>query len=226
MTSLKDDLAISRSKRYSTPMSLPKQLTLAGFEGLGVKKFGGSLLKGNPREARPISVKRPMHLVMRSTLATGRRSFLLSDRAREIKDLVHRAGRVQGVRVYRYANSGNHLHLIIMPRSRAAFHAFVRAISGLIARLTLERERGPARVGLLRVGATAGFWDARPFTRILEWGREFRGVADYLLRNVLEAAGFSDLLPPRKSARPPPVRPRPRSGRPRSGRPRTRAPAQ
>src|SRR5258706_8980655 len=103
-------------------MSRQKQLVLAGFEGIGVKKFGGSDLKGNPRDARPISVKRPMHLVMRSSLATGPRSFLMSDRAREIQRTIYRTGRLQGVRVYRYANSGNHLHLIIKPASRAAFH--------------------------------------------------------------------------------------------------------
>src|SRR5262249_51105058 len=163
----------------------------------------------NPREARPIAVKRPMHLVMRSPQATGARSFLMTERARKIQALIHRAGKEHGVRVYRLANSGNHLHLIVQPRSREAFHGFLRAITGVIARITLGRERGlgrkVARWGVTREkaprkeeahGETAReklaatdapsarrFWDSRPFTRILEWGRDYRRTAAYLLRN-------------------------------------------
>ena len=55
---------------------MAKQLVFPGFEKLMKADFGGDLLKGNAREQRPISNKRPMHLVMRSTLATGERSFL------------------------------------------------------------------------------------------------------------------------------------------------------
>ncbi len=98
-----------------------------------------------------------------------------------------------GVKVYRFANSGNHLHLVILPRSRPAFQAFIRAVSGLIARITLKVERGRA-LGIR-------FWDARPFTRILAWGRDFRRTSDYLLRNTLEALGFIPYRP-RTSAAP------------------------
>src|SRR6476659_5055994 len=111
------------------------QLLFPELEKLKVKDFGGALVKGNPREARPISTKRPLHLVMRSSMAVGQRSFLLSNRARVIKELIHRVGKASGVKVYRYANSGNHLHLIVLPASRNAYMKFVRTISGLIARL-------------------------------------------------------------------------------------------
>lgn len=168
---------------YEMHMRRARQPYLHGFEGLKVKEFGGSLLKnGNPREARPVSVKRPMHLVMRSSLAKGEKSFLRPCRSRRIEVLVRRIGREKGVKIYRYANSGNHLHLVVLPRSRDAFQAFIRAISGLIARITLGVERGKA------LGQR--FWDARPYTRILEWGREFGGVCRYVLQNTLEAIGF------------------------------------
>lgn len=172
----------------------PKQAYLIGFDGLGAKTFGGSTIKGNPRDARPISTKNPMHLVMRSSHATGTRSFLKGARVRQIETLVYRLGKQTGVRVYRYANSGNHLHLVVLPRSRRAFHAYLRAISGLIARITLGAERGSA--------ADVQFWDARPFTRILQWGKDFQNACRYVLQNTLEAIGF---LPyqPRKSKPPP-----------------------
>ena len=169
---------------------MPVQFLFPEFERLKVKDFGGSLVKGNPREQRPLSVKRPMHLVMRSSLARGESSFLKTRYAGQIRLIIENSGRVAGVKIYRFANSGNHLHLIVMARSREAFKCFIRAISGLIARLVLGVERGKA-MGIK-------FWDARPFTRILEWGSDYRQACDYLLRNTLEAFGFIPYLP-RKS---------------------------
>jgi len=168
-------------------MRKAKQDLLPGFGQLGVKKFGGSSLRGNAREQRPIAVKRPIHLVMKSSRAQGEHSFLSKKRARRIEDLVHRQGRLHGVQVYRFANSGNHLHLVIKPVSRKAFQKYVRAISGLIARITLGAEKGKA-LGLK-------FWDARPFTRIIEWGRDYRNVCNYVLQNTLEALGFVEYRP-------------------------------
>ena len=173
-----------------------KQDLLPGFGQLGAKEFGGSKLRGNAREQRPISVKRTLHLVMKSSLARGESSFLSKKRARRIEDLVHRQGKLCGVKVYRFANSGNHLHLVIKPVSRRAFQTYIRSISGLIARITLGAEKGKAQ-GLK-------FWDARPFTRIVEWGRDYKNVCDYVLQNTLEAIGFIAYRPRgRKKARAP-----------------------
>jgi REP element-mobilizing transposase RayT len=161
-------------------MKKPRTELLPGIERAGAKEFGGVALKGNPRTARPIAVKRPMHLVLRSSYAKARRSFLHPDRAERIKLLVFRLGKEKGVKVYRFANSGNHLHLLVLARSRGAFHGFLRAITGIIARITLQVQRGYP-MGLK-------FWDhSRPFSRIVEWGREFRIVTNYLLQNTLES---------------------------------------
>ncbi len=164
-----------------------KQQTLPGFEKIHVKTFGGSLLKGNPREARPISVKRPMHMVMRSSLAIKENSFLRTKNSKRVKEIIFKHASRTNVQIYRLALSGNHIHFIVLPKSREAFHAFVRVISGLITRAILHVEKG--RCAGLR------FWDARPFTRILEWGREFKSVGLYLLQNTLEAAGFMQYKP-------------------------------
>jgi REP element-mobilizing transposase RayT len=170
-------------------MRSKQQPRLPGFGKLDVIEFGGSLLKGNPRERRPISIKQPMHLVMRSELACGDRSFLKKSNARRIEPLVRRLAKEKGVKLYRFANSGNHLHFLVLPSSKKAFYAYIRAISGLIARISLGVERGKAK-GLK-------FWDARPYTKIVEWGREFRSVCNYILRNTLEAVGFIPYQPRR-----------------------------
>jgi hypothetical protein len=83
--------------------------------------------------------------------------------------------------------------LTVLPISRKAFNRFIRAITGIIARITLGVERGNP------LGEK--IWDARPFTRILEWGRDFTRASHYLLQNTLEAIGFISYRP-RKIQRP------------------------
>lgn len=170
---------------------------LPGFKQLGEREFGGGLLrKGNPREARPLSTKFPMHLVLRSSMAKGEKSFLHPSRAQRIEKMVRRLGKQQGVRVLRYSNGGHHLHMLVLPRSRKAFHNFVRSISGVAARLSLGRERGKATPLSVSKNFKSDqnthkhFWDARPFTRIVKWGREFAVIARGLERKTDEVFTF------------------------------------
>jgi hypothetical protein len=169
-------------------MKKVKQLGFEALEGNNARLFGGnSLNKGNPKEKRPLSIKRTSHLVMRSLLARGPLSFLRFEG--RIQQIVNKQGKRFGVKVYRFANGGNHLHMVILPMSRRAFNAFIRAITGLIARLVLGVQRGNPK-GLL-------FWEKRPFTRIVEWGQDYKRVCKYLLQNTLEALGFIDYQPRR-----------------------------
>lgn len=173
--------------RSTTKKSRPKANNRSrqlGFEILDIKSikhFGGAYLKNShAKTKRPLTTKRSLHLVMRSSLAKGANSFLNHDK--KIQQILSRQARRFGVKIYRMANAGNHLHMIILPQSRAAFNGFIRAISGLIARAVLGVEKGAAK--------KLQFWDKRPFTRIIEWGREFKSVSNYLMQNTLEALGF------------------------------------
>jgi REP element-mobilizing transposase RayT len=160
-----------------------QQLAFPLFQFLKTKTFGGSLLKGNPRHARPISIKRPMHVVLKSTHARGELSLLRKIHARAIDQLLFSLAKRFRIRVYRFANSGNHLHLIIRAHSRREFNDFVRSFSGLIARRILKTERGSPSL-------FQKFWDHRPFSRILEWGKDYLLACAYLRKNTLEALGF------------------------------------
>lgn len=177
---------IATIPQYFCLMKRSKQLGFEILEGNGIKHFGGAYLKNsNAKFARPISTKRSMHLVMRASLAKGERSLL--KRELVIQKIISSQAKTFGIKVYRQANGGNHLHLIVLPRSREAFNGFIRAISGLVARVVLKVEKGNPK-GIK-------FWDKRPFTRIVEWGREFRTVSRYLLQNTLEAWGFIPYQP-------------------------------
>lgn len=182
-------------KQVTKPLKRQKQLVFELLSNQNIKHFGGAYLKNsNPKEKRPLSTKRPLHLVMRSLLAKGERSFLRKDR--EIQSLIRGQGRQLGVKVYRIANGGNHLHLVVLPHSRVAFNRFIRAISGLIARRILGAQRGSPK--------DQKFWEKRPFTRIVEWGRDYKVVSQYLVQNTLEALGFIPYQPRMHKLRPAP----------------------
>lgn len=149
------------------------------------KIHGGAHLRGRRKTKRPLHLGKPLHLVFRASVARGDRSMLRARHEGRIRDLLERESRRHGVRVMKFVNVGNHLHLVVLPKNRRLFARFLRAFSGLVARMMLGAERGRA------VGR---FWDARPFSRVLEWGKDLKGVLSYFLKNELEAIGWVEFV--------------------------------
>jgi len=147
-----------------------------------LKGFGGSqFAKYNPKAARPVVKNTPIHVVMRSSYATGSRSML--HHSKKIQNVVfHRAKKI-GIKIYQYANVGNHLHFICSLPQTSLWGAFIKSISGLIARIVMQAERGQAK--------NIKFWDARPWTRITLWGSAYTKLRKYLRINQLQAIGFA-----------------------------------
>lgn len=184
-----------------------QQLTFPHFSYRASLAFGGSLLKNsNAKSARPVSVRRPMHLVLRSSLASGPKSFLRSKYSARIRNIIRKQAQINGVKLYGVANKGNHFHLLVLPRSKKAYANFVRAISGLIARVVTGLERGKSKSNsTLSKAADLGqrtaalskkkFWDQRPFSRIIEWGRNFKIAKQKVTSGSLDSIGFGDLIP-------------------------------
>lgn len=146
--------------------------------------FGGSYLKNyNPKSKRPIDTKKALHVVLRSSHATGDKSFKNKKYEARVWQIVSFHAQKTGIRVYEYANAGNHLHLLLRTKNRSDYNTFIRTITGLIARVVGKSERG--------VPLKKKFWDGRPFSRVVSFAkREFQTVKNYLLRNVLEAIGW------------------------------------
>jgi REP element-mobilizing transposase RayT len=139
--------------------------------------FGAALLKGShPKKKRPFRPNLAMHVVVKASRAQGGQSFFAHNRA--IGRIVERQATKQFVRLYGVTNAGNHLHLLIQAPSQDHLSYFLRAITGRIAQLI----KRPAR---------ERFWDARPFSRLVSWGQDFKNVARYLRLNVTGALGFS-----------------------------------
>lgn len=96
--------------------------------------------------------------------------------------LVGQIAKKHGVRLYDYANVGNHLHILIKLRSIPGWKAFIRELTGRIAQVVQ---------GLGARDKKKGFWDQRPFTRIVRgWRRAYWIMKDDLIKNKLEAEGL------------------------------------
>jgi hypothetical protein len=121
-------------------------------------------------------------MVLRSSLCKGLLSLLDYKNARVVDKIIRRQAKLHLVRIYRIGQGHNHIHLLLLPRTREGFIAFSRAVAGLIPRALLKAEKASPK--------GKKFWDQRAWTRIVSWGREFRSVAKYLEQNNLEAFGF------------------------------------
>lgn len=144
---------------------------------------GGDTRLGRRKLARPIDPKRSMNVVFKSSKAKGPMSFLHPKKVRAVDQTVRSIAEKYGIRIYQYANSGNHLHLLFKGPDRKAIQDFLRAIGSRVAQLMTGARKGQA---------FGRFWDGLAFSRVVEWGRAFREARFYVLRNQLEAEGFAE----------------------------------
>ena len=183
-------------------MRKSKQLQLVKAD---LRFFGGQLLHGRRRSARPLSAKEPIHLVMRSSWAKGVNSFLRPRNKNEISRLIKVISEKYMVRVYQVAIVSNHLHFVIqLPRRRQNYKTFVRVLSSQIASHVMQKqsfrsfkqrvlgqERGDPHPAITEPqGLAQQFWQFRPWTRVLYWGRDFKTCCNYVKQNTLEELGF------------------------------------
>lgn len=195
-------------------MKKAKQLHLFKSD---LRAFGGQLLHGKRRGRRPLSSKEPLHLVMRSSWcggggAMGGTSFLSPKNKQTIHNLIQRTAKIYGIRVYQVALMSNHLHVVLRISHRNSYKTFVRVLAGRIAshvmrdqsfkvfkRLVLNQLLGdppkehPGQVETQ--GKGQAFWQFRPWTRVLHWGRDYKVCCEYVKQNVLEALGFIEYKP-------------------------------
>lgn len=149
--------------------------------------YGGELLKKRKARTngRPLVTKQTMHLVLRSSLAKGKWSFLLPKNKESIRNILKKFASKYGVRLLHGANVGNHIHLEIQLTNRHAYKPFIRAVTAAIAmKITgVSRWVSKESVGIKK------FWDLRPFTRVIVGWRSRLYLKDYIKINYLESRG-------------------------------------
>ena len=143
-------------------------------------EHGGETRPKRRKLARPIDPKRPLHVVLRSSRARGNWSLLHPRHKGRVYGLVESISERYDVRVYRFANVGNHVHLLVQAKSRKNFQAFLRVLSGAIAFVVTGAKKG---------NPVGRFWDHLAYSRVVGWGKDFDRVRNYLILNLLEGFG-------------------------------------
>src|SRR4051794_22703013 len=104
--------------------------------------FGGDSQKGKRKTARPLDPKSTLHLVLKSSRAKATWSLLHRRNKIRVQDLLEKLARRNGVKVYRFVNVGNHLHLLIQVRDRVGFQKFLRVFAGQTAMIITGARKG------------------------------------------------------------------------------------
>jgi REP element-mobilizing transposase RayT len=175
------------------------------------KEHGGALSHRKRRSKRILSIKNSIHVTLRSDFAYGARSLLKHQIL--INHILKKFSKKFGIRVYRYAICGNHIHLLIKGKSRVGLQNFFRVFAGHTAQGILQSfpirqieysardiKRGGAPILQGCLKNRRQFWDLLLYTRSVTWGREFKTVARYILQNTLEALNIIAYVP-RKNRR-------------------------
>ena len=190
---------------------MKKQNQLSLFKSKPKKFFGGALLQGQRKSLRPLTSKDAIHFVLRSSLATGKNSFLQTRNRKVIDAILTSFAKKFAVRIYQRSINSNHIHLLLKITNRVLYRAFIKAITGKIASHVMGQKSFKA-FSKMKETAQRGygskykgsghkpklqqrFWQYRPFSRILSWGRDFKTCMQYLKQNTLEAFGVIPYSP-------------------------------
>jgi len=138
-------------------------------------EHGGAVRRGRRKLERPVSVRRPMHVVLTSQRARGPWSLRRHDRT--VRDALRAMAGRFGIRIYDFANVGTHLHFLVRARRRELFQAFLRSFAGIVARRVTGARRGKP---------SGRFFDGVAWSRVVGWGRDYLGVRHYVFRNEIE----------------------------------------
>ncbi|MGE3684245.1 MAG: transposase [Bdellovibrionales bacterium] len=168
--------------------------------------FGGRLLLGRRKGRRPLSSTEAVHVVFRSSWARGENSLLKTYNKNPVIGIIRSVAHRYRVRIYRLAVASNHVHLILKFGSRDLYKAFIRVVTGRIANHVMKSNsfKGFVRMvlsagGVAQLDEVQGkgqrFFQFRPFSRVLHWGRDFRTCCEYVTQNELEAIGFLEYRP-------------------------------
>jgi len=159
----------------------PKQLDFFSKErehAPNRRSHGGGDARGLRKVARPLDTRQPIHIVLKSSHARGRLSFLGTKNRLLVEKTVRQWARRFHVKIHGLENVGTHIHVIASFPKRECFGHFLRTVTALIAR----------EITGARKGRPFGkrFWDDLAFTRVITGWRDLRGMKNYLFKNALE----------------------------------------
>lgn len=153
-----------------------QQLSL--FEPIPIA-FGGSLLKGKRKVRRTLTTKKALHLIIKGDISF---SGPLTLNNNWIDQEVKRLAKKFSIQIYgELGIEVDHIHFTIKISSVENYKKFIKALTGRLAQVLKIK------------------FIYRPFTKIIEWGRQFKHTMNYCLQNKEEALGLRPHKPRHKS---------------------------
>jgi len=151
------------------------------------KGFGGELLLGKRKEKRPLSDKKPMHLIMRSDSVK-----VFTPTNKSLKNLIFRTAEKYSIKIYELALNHTHIHFVMKLKNKSSYNAFIRKLTSKMA-ISIRRflkKSGFNNNRYRNLSDIITILTHRPFTRILEWGKDFRNCIGYVILNISESMGW------------------------------------
>ncbi len=123
-------------------------------------------------------------MVIKSEKAKGNFSFVNHQSA--MVRAISAASKKWNITVYDKAVNFNHVHFVIRIKSESDYRSWIRELTSEIVRFI------SMKTGI----KLTQFFSLRPWTRILNWGRDYKNAMEYLILNKMEVVG---LRPSKKS---------------------------
>ena len=161
-----------KSNIYKKPKQL--QFGFAYINEKSLKIFGGENLIGKRKTARLLSDKKPIHLILRSNTLK-----VFTPTNKSLKRLIYNLAEKYSIKIYELALNHNHIHFVIKLKNKNLYKFFIRELTSKMA--IAIRKKLPHLITILSL---------RPWTRILEWKRDFENVVDYVILNIEESMGW------------------------------------
>ena len=139
-----------------------------------LKTFGGETLMGKRKTARPLSDKKPIHLILRSNTVK-----VFAPTNKSLKRLIYNLAEKYSIKIYELALNHSHIHFVIKLKDKNLYKFFIRELSSKMAQAI--RKKLPHVKTILSL---------RPCTRILHWGKDFETAINYVILNIEESMGW------------------------------------
>ena len=139
-----------------------------------LKTFGGETLLGKRKTARPLSDKKPIHLVLKSNSVK-----VFTPTNKSLKRLIYNLAEKYSIKIYELALNHNHIHFVLRFKNKSLYKFFIRELTSKMAQAI--RKKLPHLKTILSL---------RPWTRILEWNRDFENAVSYVILNIEESMGW------------------------------------
>jgi putative transposase len=133
------------------------------------------------RGRRPLSTRRPLHVVFKLNRQAHQRGLRHPATYTLVRSAIQQYARRFFVKIEHVSIQGDHIHLLIRTSKRSLFHYFFRVLAGQIAQRVTGTSSTP------RKGPK--FWKYRPFSRVIEGWKAFLRARDYIQLNEKEARG-------------------------------------